>query len=291
MKILILGGTRYFGRHLVHGLIKEGHNIWVLSRGQQADDFGARVHRLKADRRERKTFSEAVQGLHFDAVVDQICMTADDAAISCDILGDKTPYYIMTSTMSVYHFGSGLKEEEFNPYLYQAGVASNPAEEYAEGKRAAEHFFANHAPFHWAFARFPVVVGEDDYTQRFAMHVEKIQQGKPLYFPNINAKFSFVTSADAGKSLLWLLHSKHTGIFNFASEQPILLKEFIEEIETVTGKKAVLPKERSEGDWSPYGIPQDWYLNTEKASAAGFRAQALSDWLRPLIEHFAKRCP
>ncbi|WP_157684697.1 NAD-dependent epimerase/dehydratase family protein [Bdellovibrio bacteriovorus] len=291
MKVLVLGGTRYFGRHLVHSLIKEGNNVWVLSRGQQADDFGARVHRLKADRRDKKSLAAAVEHLHFDAVVDQICMTAEDAAIACDVFANKTPYYIMTSTMSVYHFGSGLREEDFNPYLYQPQTPTNPAEEYAEGKRAAEHYFANHASFHWAFARYPVVVGEDDYTHRFALHVEKVQQEKPLYFPNLNARFSFVTSADAGKSLLWLLHGKHTGIFNFASPEPILLKEFIEEIEKVTGKKAVLSKERSDADWSPYGIPQDWYLNTEKAHAAGFQAQALSDWMRPLIEYFAKQSP
>lgn len=289
MKVLVLGGTRYFGRHLVHSLIKEGHEIWVLTRGNQEDDFGARVHRLKADRKDSSSLAKAVENLRFDAVVDQICMTAHDAQISCDVFADKTPYYIMTSTMSVYSFGAGLHEDDFNPYLYHPQRATNPAEEYAEGKRAAEHCFANHAPFHWAFARFPVVVGEDDYTKRFELHVEKVLLGQPLYFPNLNAKFSFITSQDAGKALLWLLHGKHPGIYNFASPEALPLKEFISEIESVTGKEAHILKTISEADWSPFGISQDWYLNVEKAQAAGFEAQALSKWMRPLIEHIAQR--
>lgn len=40
MKILMLGGTKYFGRRLVHLLIQDGHDITVATRGNTEDDFG-----------------------------------------------------------------------------------------------------------------------------------------------------------------------------------------------------------------------------------------------------------
>lgn len=43
MKILVIGGTRYFGKRLVHKLVEDGHNLWVMSRGQVGDDFGVHI--------------------------------------------------------------------------------------------------------------------------------------------------------------------------------------------------------------------------------------------------------
>lgn len=283
MKILVLGGTRYFGKRLVHSLIHEGHEIWVLSRGQQEDDFGARVHRLKGDRKNKESLASAVGSLSFDVVVDQVCMTPAEAAASCEIFAEKTSYYIMTSTMSVYALGGDLQEEDYNPYLYQPTAPTNPAEEYGEGKRAAEHYFATNAPFKCSFARFPVVVGEDDYTGRLLGHVQKIKKGQPLYFPNLNAKFSFITSEDAARALLWLVHTKHEGPFNFASEDAIPLKELVNDIESITGQKAQLLTEPSPENWSPYGISEDWFLNVEKAKTAGFQSKPAREWLHSLL--------
>lgn len=284
MKILVIGGTRYFGKRLVHLLINEGHEIWVLSRGQAEDDFGARVHRLKADRTDQAAMQKAIGNLNFDVVVDQVCMNAEQARIAVEVLNERTPFYIMTSTLSVYPWGSDLTEDEVNPYLYVAQTPTNPVEEYAEGKRAAENYFATHAAFVWAFARYPFVLGEDDYTLRLHQQVQRIKEGKPIYYPNLNAKLSLIDSEDAAKSLLWIIHGKHQGIYNFASEKPIVMREFVQEIESVTGKKAQLLNTLSQEDWSPYGIKADFCVSVEKAKQAGFQAKPIENWFVPLLK-------
>lgn len=43
MKILVLGGTRFFGRRLVHMLIEDGHDVTIATRGLAQDDFGSSV--------------------------------------------------------------------------------------------------------------------------------------------------------------------------------------------------------------------------------------------------------
>ncbi|MBV2168272.1 MAG: NAD-dependent epimerase/dehydratase family protein [Bdellovibrio sp.] len=284
MKILVIGGTRYFGKRLVHLLLKQGHELWVLSRGQVEDDFGASVHRLKADRSHKEALLQATSGLEFDVVMDQVCMNATQAALACEVFAQKTKHYVMTSTLSVYPLGADLKEKEVDPLQYQPKPATNPAEEYAEGKRAAENHFATKAPFTWAFARFPVVVGEDDYTLRLHNQVKRVLEAKGIYYPNLNAQFSFITSEDAAKALFWLIENRKQGAYNFASEDAISLRKLIEEIELVTGKKASLLERPDQEAWSPFGIPEDWYMNTEKAQSEGFTCQPLREWLRPLLK-------
>lgn len=251
MKILVIGGTRYFGKRLVHMLIKEGHEIWVMSRGKTEDDFGARVHRLKADRSKKEEMLSVLGSLKFDAVVDQVCMDAQQAALAVEVFTERTSYYIMTSTMSVYDWGPRIKEEDCNPFLYQPRQAGNPAEQYGENKRAAEATFANQNAFAWAFARFPVVLGEDDYTERLLGQIRRVQEGTPIYYPNLHARFSFISSEDAARALLWLLHGKHEGAYNFASPDSWQLAELVENIEKVTGKKAQLQQKPSDEAWSP----------------------------------------
>lgn len=286
MKILVLGGTRFFGKRLVHLLIQEKHEVFVLSRGNQADDFGNKVVRLRADRRDSEALKSAVGELKFDAIVDQICMTPDEARISLDVFQDKTPYYLMTSTLSVYPQRANLKEEDFNPLSYKPRPATDPGQQYAEGKRAAEKVFMTEAPFTCSFARFPVVLGDDDYTRRLYDQVKRVQNNDPIYFPNLDAKFSFINSEDAARALYWLLLSKSSGPYNFAAEDPIVLRDLMKMIESAVGKEAKLLSQPSEKDWSPYGIEKDFFVNTERASKEGYKAQELELWLPQLINSF-----
>lgn len=284
MKILVMGGTRFFGKRLVHSLIEENHEVWVLTRGQTTDDFGSKVHHLKADRKDKESLQAAVKNLHFDVVVDQICMTAAEAQIAVDVFASKTPYYVMTSTVSVYYVNGNLKEEDFNSLTYTPKAPTNAGEEYAENKRAAEKVFATKAPFKFAFARFPVVVGEDDYTERLLNQVKKIKNEKPIFFPNLEARFSLVTSEDAGRALHWLVHTKNEGAYNFASPKPIILGDLVRDMEAVTEKKAHLAKEISKENYSQYGIPSDYFVNTSKAESMGFHTKPITEWIRPLIK-------
>ncbi|WP_347358068.1 NAD-dependent epimerase/dehydratase family protein [Bdellovibrio sp.] len=289
MKILIMGGTRYFGRRLVHKLLETNHEVTVLSRGNVQDDFGPRVERLKAHRGDEVAMGAALAGRSFDVVVDQVCMTAKDAELSVKLFLGKISYYLMTSTMSVYDWGANLPESAFEAKAYQPRKATNPAEAYAEGKRAAEHVFAIQAAFPVSFARFPVVVGEDDYTERLLGQVRAIKNGDEIYYPNVEAEFSFITSEDAARALLWLLENRKTGPYNFAAADAFALKDLIQKIENITGKSAKLLTQENTSKWSPFGIPSSWYMNVDKAAREGFAASLHERWLVPLLQSYFLR--
>ncbi|MBK9322335.1 MAG: NAD-dependent epimerase/dehydratase family protein [Bdellovibrionaceae bacterium] len=50
MKVLVIGGNRFFGRHLVEQLLEDGADVTILNRRNLNDRFGYQVQRLKADR-------------------------------------------------------------------------------------------------------------------------------------------------------------------------------------------------------------------------------------------------
>mgnify|MGYP002321514553 FL=1 len=66
MKILVVGGTRFFGIHMVEELLKNGHEVTIATRGNAKDDFGHKVQRLVLERTDASSMQEGLQNLHFD---------------------------------------------------------------------------------------------------------------------------------------------------------------------------------------------------------------------------------
>ncbi len=279
MKILVMGGTRFFGKRLVHNLIKKGHQVTILTRGNTADDFGDSVQRLKGDRTNAKQLSALIKE-NYDSVVDQMCMTASDANASIEAFKGRIGQYIMTSTLSVYDAEAALLETDWMAEDYKMGEASNS---YQEGKCAAEHAFLS-APFPVARMRIPIVLGTDDYTRRLHMHIEHVAEEKAISFPNLVAEFSYVRAEDAAAALQWMVETNQKDVFNISAEDNWSNRELMSQIENVVGKKALFAED---GTPSPFGIERDYYMDVSKAAKAGFKAQDLTTWLPQLISQLA----
>ena len=50
MKILVIGGTRYFGIHMVNKLLEQGHEVTIATRGKTPDSYGDKVERITIQR-------------------------------------------------------------------------------------------------------------------------------------------------------------------------------------------------------------------------------------------------
>src|SRR5579862_1613960 len=164
MKILLIGGTRFFGRQIVNNLISQNYDVTILNRGNKSDDFGNKVNRIITDRRDFKQMKNAVSKFKYDVVIDQFCYTPIDADISVRVFSGRTERYIMTSTMEVYNKSSFklkntptisdcAKEDELNlsDYHVDNSLPWNNTDflekNYAEGKRQAESVFLNNKAF------------------------------------------------------------------------------------------------------------------------------------------------
>ena len=50
MKLLILGGTVFLGRHIVDDALKRGHEVTLFNRGQHNADLYPQIEKLRGDR-------------------------------------------------------------------------------------------------------------------------------------------------------------------------------------------------------------------------------------------------
>lgn len=290
-KILILGGTRFFGKRLVERLLQDSVNdITILTRGETSDSFGDLVHRIHADRFQANELAQTVGDTLWDVVFDNICYSPDEADQARRIFDGKTKRYILTSSLSVYDFSEeALTEDIFDPETYPIRHGGRNDFTYQEGKRLAEAVFLQQATFPVAAVRFPIVLGIDDYTRRLHFHIEHVRNELPIGIPNPEAQISFIRSDEAADFLYWLgCSSTMAGPFNACSDGTVRIKDILTMIEEETEKHAIIQKQTADEHMSPFGIEQSWFMDTTKAQSAGYKFLNLKNWLPELVSSLNK---
>ncbi|MEH7223625.1 NAD-dependent epimerase/dehydratase family protein [Bacillus sp. JJ1566] len=288
--ILVFGGTRFFGRKLVELLLKDGHNVSIITRGVSGNPFGEQVEHIIADRENKEELLEKVEGRTFDIVYDNICYSPNAAYTFCEIFNGKIGKLVFTSTLSTYTLDGKVKSEsDFDPYTYEIKMGDNKDFIYGEGKRQAEAVFFKYATFPVVAVRFPIVMGEDDYTNRLHFYVNRVSKGEPICFVNMNAEMSFIQATEAAEFLKWAGVTKEVeGPYNATANGKISLSDLINLVEEATGKTANISITENQEIMSPYAVEDSWYMTNEKATKQGFEFTDLHDWLKPLIEAIAK---
>ena len=288
--ILVLGGTRFFGRKLVELLIADGHHVSIMTRGQSGNPFGDKVEHLIADRTIKEELAKKVESRNYDIVYDNICYSPNEAYEFCEIFNGKIGKLVFTSSLSVYAAdGRAKREADFDPYSYDVLMGNSNDFSYGEGKRQAEAVFFKYAEFPVVAVRFPIVMGEDDYTRRLHFHVERVSNGEPIGFLNMKAEMSFIQAEEAAEFLKWAGMSEVEGPINATAHGEISLANLIKLIEEAVGKKAKIALIGNDEIRSPYAIPDSWFMTNEKGAKRGFQFSYLHDWLKPLIEAMANK--
>ena len=307
MKILVVGGTRFFGIPMVNALIDAGHDVTVATRGNNALGFGGSVKQVVMDRTDADSVKKAFESNrftemtspgccgkatdeHFDVVIDKVAYSSNDVrALLPNIKCDR---YIQMSSCSVYKKDAPLiRENEFDAAKYPL-VWADRTEDYDESKRQAER-----ATYEFmdagkcVFVRYPIVLGENDYTERLRFYVEHIMNDSPMFVDDLDYGISFIHEKEAGEFIAFLAGADVCGPINGCSKGTIKISELIGYIEKKTGKTAVYSEY---GDEAPYnGLENDMSLDTQKARELGFEFSELSDWIYRLMDYEigkAKRC-
>ena len=283
MNILVIGGTRFFGIHLVKSLLRRGHNVTIATRGRAKDEFGNNVERIIIERTDASSLAAALGTRSFDVVCDNLAYCSNDVKFLLDCLNCKR--YVMTSSASVYVSEHPNKvEKDFDPLAYPLKWCSRQEFPYNEVKRQAEcALFQEYAQIPSAAVRFPYVIGEDDYTKRLYFYIEQIMKSKPININNLNEEIGFVRSSDAGDFLAWIVEQEFTGPVNGSNEGSITLHEVINYTEQKTGMKAILS---DAGETGPYNGAKAFTLNTNRAEVLGYRFRALRSWIFDLLDKY-----
>lgn len=291
MKVLVMGGTLFFGKRLVMRAVESGWEVVVATRGRtRIADLPAEVEHIRVDRQNGDELKAAFADRTFDVVFDQIGYTPDDARLACEVFAKKIGRYVFTSSAAVYEPQMlPLKELKFNPWKLPLRYGGKEDFTYADGKRYAEAVFFQQASFPVAAVRFPIVIGEDDYTGRFRFHVERVQRQEPIAIPGPAAKMSFISADQAGAFLHWLATAELRGPVNAASHTPISAIEMLDMIAGIVGKSPVITPNDEVGVRSPYYTPENRALNLVRAYRHGYQFPKIKEWLPEMIENVATR--
>lgn len=114
MRIIVIGGSGHIGTFLVPRLVRAGHEVISISRGQSAsyvdDPTWQEVRHVAADRvaEDRDgTFPGRVEGLQPDVVIDLICFTLDSATALVQRLRGQTGHLLYCG--SIWRHGPSIR--------------------------------------------------------------------------------------------------------------------------------------------------------------------------------------
>ena len=285
MNILVIGGTRFFGIHMVQALLDAGHEVTIATRGNAKDSFGDRVNRIIIERTSAESMKQALSGIYYDVVIDKLAYSSNDVRIAMDAIDcDK---YIQMSSTAVYNPKKhDTVEEDFDGQERPVIWCDRTDFPYDEIKRQAEYaLWQEYSDKNWIAVRYPVVLGKDDYTNRLKFYVDHVISGAPMYIDNIDYQMSYIRSDEAGRFMAFLADKDITGAVNGASNGTIALREIIHYVEEKTGKKAVIVDDEK-SDNAPYNGDPDFSINTDKAKELGFEFSDIRDWIFDLLDYY-----
>jgi nucleoside-diphosphate-sugar epimerase len=136
MRSLVLGGSTFVGRRLVHHLTGHGHQVSVLNRGRTPSDLPPAVQRYVADRTDVESMRAALAGTEWDAVFDVsgFVMVAGGSPIA-DLLAlfdGRTAAYVFVSSIMAY------QASPLMPWTEDQPTSADPVTTYGGFKAYAE---------------------------------------------------------------------------------------------------------------------------------------------------------
>ena len=241
MKILIIGGTSFFGKEIVKQALDAGHEVTVFSRGSARPDFWERIDHIAGDRNDASDLAVKLANKQFDAVIDNIAFNGQHIENLVAALKGNIGRFILTSTTAVYigagPFDQPLRESDAvydlpeNPQLASfpkptgAGMIS-----YATGKLAAEKaLIQQQVPY--TIIRPHIVMGPEDNSGRLQFYCQRLLDGKPIILTNGAVQsVQFVFSRDLARSYLLALENPMATnqVYTLAGSKSCRLVDWVE---------------------------------------------------------------
>ena len=128
MRVLILGGTKFLGRHLAESALAQGHSVTLFNRGRQSAGLYPEAEHLRGDRDGDLT---ALTGAHGMSRSTPAATCPASSRASAQLLADAVEHYSFVSTISVYAGWPALSRiDEVAP----VGTLADPTVEEVTGE-------------------------------------------------------------------------------------------------------------------------------------------------------------
>ncbi len=308
MDILIIGGTKFLGRHLVNAASDAGHRITLFNRGRTNPGLFPDIETINGDRTQEGDL-EKLQGRRRDAVIDTSGYLPRIVRMSARALVDAVDRYIFISSISVYaDFKTpGIDETYRVGTLEDETVEEITHETYGPLKALCEDAVDQVMPGRGLHIRSGLIVGPNDPTDRFTYWPVRVEGGGQMVAPDFpQCPVQFIDVRDLSEWIIRMAEARTTGVYNVTGpEKPYTLEHVLTSCKEVLDADTVvewideqflLDQEVAPWTGMPLWIPSSdentvgmGRINIDKAQADGLIFRDLKETIRDTLDWVHQR--
>ncbi|MGI8786203.1 MAG: NAD-dependent epimerase/dehydratase family protein [Pyrinomonadaceae bacterium] len=287
MKILIIGGTKFLGRHLVAAAQARHHEVTLFHRGNHSAEGIENVEEIFGDRNDDL---DELKNRSWDACIDTCGYLPQTVKASAEALKNSVGQYVFVSSISAYADYSQTDFDETAPLAELTDEQKNKADKITPKgeitaaaledmygalkvlcEREAEKVFGDKT----LIVRSGLIVGAFDWTDRFTYWAMRVAQGGEVLAPgNPNRFIQLIDGRDLAKWIISMIEKNESGIYNVTGKPfELTMEKMLAEIKNASGcdakfvwvNEAFLKKENV-AEWSEMPL----YLAESVKEARGF---------------------
>ncbi len=303
MKLLVVGGTIFVGRHLVEQALERGDEVTLFNRGKSNSDLFPEVETITGDRRTEEGL-RALQDRTWDAVIDTCAYFPHDVTTLLDVISEGIGQYTLISSVSVYAPSEKGPDEdsaviELTDEMSRERVTG---ENYGALKGAAEEVALRRNREKTLVIRPGLIVGPHDPTDRFTWWPWIFEKGGDVMAPgDLDERIQFIDVRDLARWTLDMVERRMAGTYNAVGPiEPLSMRDFLETgLRTLApegttlrevSEKAILEAEIAPYTELPLWIPASMnslsHTSVARARAAGLTTRPLETTLRDTLSWF-----
>ncbi|MEV7035733.1 NAD-dependent epimerase/dehydratase family protein [Streptomyces sp. NPDC093272] len=302
MRLLVMGGTWFLGKHIVEGALTRGWEVTTFNRGRSGRDADG-VEAIHGDRTSRVDLMRLAELGTWDAVIDTSSseLPPRDVLAAATTLRPVARRWVHISTVSVYEGWPHQPLTDASPlldcpsdadesygYTGPDGSPTHYGFQKAGGERAVAEVFDTAA----VLLRPGVILGPGEYVGRLPWWLERAKRGGRILAPApAEQRIQPVDVRDVARFALDQAVSSSGGGFNVAHPEGITFRGFLEACLAETGDAGapvwVDPEvliDRGVKQWTELPLWRThagvWAVDSSRAAAAGLRCRPLADTIR-----------
>jgi 2'-hydroxyisoflavone reductase len=226
LRVLILGGTVFLGRHVVETLLARGDDVTLFHRGQRGVDLFPAAERVLGDR--ATDLDRLPAGLTWDAVVDTSAYVPAVAAASAAALRGRVERYVFISTISVHAMSDAPIDESTPTQELPPGASRDvmTPETYGPLKLLCEReVVAAIGEDRTLIVRPGLISGPWDPTDRFTYWPVRFARGGDVLVPDdLGMRPPVIDVRDLSAFIVDAITAGHSGAVNASADPSLTLQ-------------------------------------------------------------------
>jgi nucleoside-diphosphate-sugar epimerase len=287
MRLLVLGGTRFLGRHVATAALERGHEVATFTRGVSGEPpEGARA--LHGDRDDPAALPKGLDGWAPELVVDTSCQTRAAARNAAAMLGGVHGYAFVSSLNAYRDWPPGPVGREDDMPTWDT-----EDDDYGPNKAFAERVLGEAVGDRFLTARAGLIIGPHDPIHRLGWWLDRISRGGRVVVPDaLEQPIGVVDARDLAGWLVEMAERGQSGGVNATGPSGMTTyRGLLELCREVTGSDAEfvpVPEEEllaaGVQPWVhlPLWMPAEdartaWDVDTSKARELGLPSRQLAE--------------